>query len=94
MKYAVDIEGGNAFVERLKEKAPTIGGFSGTFQIPRGYEKPVLVSGADGVGTKIDLCQIYNDWSTIGQDLVAKCVNDVITCGAKPLYFLDYISTG
>ena len=94
MKYSVDIEGGNAFVERLKEKAPTIGGFGGTFRIPSGYEKPILVSGTDGVGTKINLCQLYNDWSTIGQDLVAMCVNDVITCGAKPLYFLDYISTG
>ncbi len=94
MKYPVDIEAGNAFVERLKEKAPTIGGFSGAFKVPSGYEKPVLISGTDGVGTKINLCQIYDDWSTIGQDLVAMCVNDVITCGAKPLYFLDYISTG
>ena len=94
MKYQVDIEAGNDFVERLKEKAPTIGGFGGTFRIPSGYEKPILVSGTDGVGTKINLCQLYNDWSTIGQDLVAMCVNDVITCGAKPLYFLDYISTG
>ena len=94
MKYPVDIEAGNAFVERLKEKAPTIGGFSGAFKGPSGYEKPVLISGTDGVGTKINLCQIYDDWSTIGQDLVAMCVNDVITCGAKPLYFLDYISTG
>ena len=93
MKYSVDIEGGNAFVERLKEKAPTIGGFGGTFRIPSGYEKPVLVSGADGVGTKINIARIANDYTTIGQDLVAMCVNDVITCGAKPLYFLDYVST-
>ena len=94
MKYPVDIEAGNAFVERIKKKAPTIGGFSGAFKVPSGYEKPVLISGTDGVGTKINLCQIYDDWSTIGQDLVAMCVNDVITCGAKPLYFLDYIYTG
>jgi len=89
----VDIEAGNAFVERLKEKAPTIGGFNGMFKVPSGYEKPVLVSGADGVGTKINIARVFSDYTTIGQDLVAMCVNDVITCGAKPLYFLDYIST-
>ena len=90
----VDIEAGNAFVERLKKQAPTIGGFGGMFKVPRGYEEPILVSGADGVGTKINICKISRDWKTIGIDLVAMCVNDVITCGAKPLYFLDYISTG
>jgi len=90
----VDIEAGNAFVERLKKKAPTIGGFGGMFKVPRGYEEPILVSGADGVGTKINICKISREWKTIGIDLVAMCVNDVITCGAKPLYFLDYISTG
>ena len=89
----VDIEGGNAFVERLKKKAPTIGGFNGMIKVPVGYEEPVLVSGADGVGTKINICRVANDYTTIGIDLVAMCVNDVITCGAKPLYFLDYIST-
>ena len=89
----VDIEAGNAFVERLKKKAPTIGGFGGMFKVPRGYEEPILVSGTDGVGTKINICQISGDWTTIGIDLVAMCVNDIITCGAKPLYFLDYIST-
>jgi phosphoribosylformylglycinamidine cyclo-ligase len=62
-------------------------------EIPSGYEKPVLVSGADGVGTKINICRIADDYTTIGQDLVAMCVNDVICSGAKPLYFLDYIST-
>ena len=89
----VDIEAGNAFVERLKKKAPTIGGFGGMFKVPTGYEKPVLVSGADGVGTKINIAGIAGDYTTIGIDLVAMCVNDVITCGAKPLYFLDYICT-
>ena len=88
----VDIEAGNAFVERLKEKAPSIGGFNGMFRVPSGYEKPVLVSGADGVGTKINIASIASDYTTIGQDLVAMCVNDVICSGAKPLYFLDYIS--
>ena len=90
----VNIEAGNAFVERLKKQAPAIGGFGGMFEVPSGYEEPVLVSGADGVGTKVNMCRIFGDWKTIGMDLVAMCVNDVITCGAKPLYFLDYISTG
>ena len=89
----VDIEAGNAFVDRLKRKAPAIGGFGGMFKVPRGYEEPILVSGTDGVGTKISICRIADDYTTIGQDLVAMCVNDIITCGAKPLYFLDYIST-
>ena len=94
MKYSVDIEGGNEFVERLKKRAPSIGGFNGAFKVPQGYENPVLISGTDGVGTKINICKIFQDWTTIGQDLVAMCVNDVICSGAKPLYFLDYISTG
>ena len=89
----VDIEAGNAFVEKLKEKAPSIGGFNGMFRVPSGYEKPVLVSGTDGVGTKINIARVFNDYTTIGQDLVAMCVNDVICSGAKPLYFLDYVST-
>ena len=89
----VDVEAGNAFVEQLKKEAPSIGGFGGMFEVPRGYEEPVLVSGTDGVGTKINMCRIGNDYTTIGIDLVAMCVNDVITCGAKPLYFLDYVST-
>ena len=89
----VDIEAGNDFVSRIKEKVPTIGGFNGILRLPSGYEKPLLVSGTDGVGTKINICQVANDYTTIGIDLVAMCVNDVICCGAKPLYFLDYIST-
>ena len=89
----VDIEAGNAFVERLKEKAPTIGGFNGMMRVPYGYEKPVLVSGADGVGTKLNIASIAMDYTTIGEDLVAMCVHDVICSGAKPLYFLDYVST-
>ena len=88
----VDIEAGNAFVDRLKRKAPAIGGFGGMFKVPCGYEEPVLVSGTDGVGTKICMCSRLKDYTTIGIDLVAMCVNDVITNGAKPLYFLDYIS--
>jgi len=89
----VDIEKGKAFVEHLKIMAPNIGGFNGKMEIPYGYEQPVLVSGADGVGTKINIARVAWDYSTIGIDLVAMCVNDVICSGAKPLYFLDYIST-
>ena len=89
----VDIQKGRCFVEYIKTLSPNIGGFNGMMEIPSGYEKPVLVSGADGVGTKINICRIASDYTTIGQDLVAMCVNDVICSGAKPLYFLDYIST-
>ncbi len=90
----VDIIKGRSFVEYIKVLAPKIdGGFNGMMEIPSGYENPVLVSGADGVGTKMNICRIANDYTTIGQDLVAMCVNDVICSGAKPLYFLDYVST-
>ena len=89
----VDIDAGNKFVEDLKRKVPKVGGFGGMFNVPVGYEEPVLVSGTDGVGTKIDIAQAAGDYTTIGIDLVAMCVNDIITCGASPLYFLDYIST-
>ena len=86
----VDIDAGNEFVKSIPI---TNKGFGGMFQVPHGYEEPVLVSGTDGVGTKIDIAQAAGDYTTIGIDLVAMCVNDIITCGAKPLYFLDYIST-
>ena len=89
----VDIQKGRSFVEYIKTLSPSVGGFSGMMEMPSGYERPVLVSGADGVGTKINICRIADDYTTIGQDLVAMCVNDVICSGAKPLYFLDYIST-
>ena len=89
----VDIDAGNKFVEDLKRKVPALGGFGGMIKVPVGYEEPILVSGTDGVGTKIDIAQAMGDYTTIGEDLVAMCVNDIITCGAKPLYFLDYIST-
>ena len=88
----VDIDAGREFVDRIKKISPTIGGFNGMIKVPSGYDKPVLVSGTDGVGTKINIARVANDYTTIGIDLVAMCVNDVITCGAKPLYFLDYIS--
>ena len=86
----VDIDAGNEFVKSIPIANK---GFGGMFQVPHGYEEPVLVSGTDGVGTKIDIAQAAGDYTTIGIDLVAMCVNDIITCGADPLYFLDYIST-
>ena len=66
----VDIEAGNAFVEKLREKAPGIGGFGGMVRVPTGYEKPILVSGADGVGTKINIARIAGNYTTIGIYLV------------------------
>ena len=97
MKYSVDIEAGKEFVFKIQNKVSKshqIGKFAASFKVPlKDYEKPMLVSGADGVGTKINICRLANDYTTIGIDLVAMCVNDVICNGAKPLYFLDYIST-
>ncbi len=86
----VDIEAANAFAKSIPIANH---GFGGMFPVPSGYDEPVLVSGADGVGTKMNICQVAGDYTTIGIDLVAMCVNDVICSGAKPLYFLDYIST-
>ena len=106
-EIGVDIEAGDAFVGSITERVKSthrpevlggFGGFNGMTRIPTGYEKPVLVSGADGVGTKVHVAELNatGDPSVmrdIGIDLVAMCVNDVITCGADPLYFLDYICT-
>jgi phosphoribosylformylglycinamidine cyclo-ligase len=98
----VDIEAGDALVERIKPHAAKtrrkevvsgVGGFGGLFSIPRGYTEPVLVSGTDGVGTKLKLAFELNQHATVGQDLVAMSVNDVLTCGAEPLFFLDYFAT-
>lgn len=98
----VDIDKGNEFVARIKNIVSDthvrgvltdIGGFSGLFAIGNaGYEDPVLISSTDGVGTKLNVAKLCNRHDTIGIDLVAMCVNDVVVSGAKPLFFLDYFS--
>lgn len=99
----VDIEAGRAFVKDIRasvartQRPGTIsglGGFGGLFALPTGLQEPVLVSGTDGVGTKLRLAQLANCHDSIGIDLVAMCANDVLTLGAEPLFFLDYIATG
>lgn len=99
----VDIEAGRTFVEKIRDSVARthragvlgdLGGFGGCFEIPAGYRQPVLVSGTDGVGTKLKIAQAANKHDTIGIDLVAMCVNDVLTSGAEPLFFLDYLATG
>jgi len=98
----VDIAAGRNLVSKIKkmvaettrpEVLGDLGGFNGLFQLPKGYQEPILVSGTDGVGTKLKLAQVMNRHHTVGIDLVAMCVNDVLTCGAEPLFFLDYLAT-
>ncbi|KAB8317893.1 phosphoribosylformylglycinamidine cyclo-ligase [Tolypothrix campylonemoides VB511288] len=99
----VDVEAGREFVNKIRnlvhstfrpEVVGGLGGFSGGFQLPSGYKEPVLVSGTDGVGTKLKIAHALNRHDTVGIDLVAMCVNDVLTSGAEPLFFLDYLATG
>ena len=99
----VDIDLGDTLVERIKplvkrshrpEVLAGIGGFGALVELPAGYRRPVLVSGTDGVGTKLRLAIDTGEHSTIGIDLVAMCANDVVVQGAEPLFFLDYYATG
>ncbi len=99
----VDIDAGDALVERIKplalrtripEVLADVGGFAGMCRVPQGVDDPILVSGTDGVGTKLKLAFQLDAHDGIGQDLVAMCVNDILTCGARPLFFLDYFATG
>ncbi|HEY9691511.1 MAG TPA: phosphoribosylformylglycinamidine cyclo-ligase [Oculatellaceae cyanobacterium] len=99
----VDVEAGRSFVDQIRSLVQSthrsevlggLGGFSGFFQLPTGYKEPVLVSGTDGVGTKLKIAHELNRHNTVGIDLVAMCVNDVLTSGAEPLFFLDYLATG
>ncbi len=99
----VDIEAGERLVDRIKPLAARtkipevlggVGGFAGLCRVPEGMKEPVLVSGTDGVGTKLRVAFLADRHDTVGIDLVAMCVNDVLTVGARPLFFLDYFATG
>ena len=98
----VDIDAGNNLVDLIKKDVDSshtknvlgnIGGFAGMFKLDKEYENPILVACTDGVGTKVALAQEAGQLDGIGQDLVAMCVNDLIVCGAKPLFFLDYFAS-
>jgi phosphoribosylformylglycinamidine cyclo-ligase len=99
----VDVQAGRAFIDRIRRSVDStrrpevlggVGGFAGLCRLPQGLRQPLLVAGSDGVGTKLELAQRLAHHRSVGIDLVAMCVNDVITCGAEPLLFLDYIATG
>ena len=92
----VDIEAGEDLIKKIKNDVASthgtnvignIGGFAGMFKLPKEFQNPILVACTDGVGTKVALAQEFGNLDGIGQDLVAMCVNDLIVCGAKPLFF-------
>ncbi len=91
----VDIKKAEKLVKKIKGIVSGIGGFSGLYPMELArYKKPFLVASTDGVGTKLKIAQLIRKHNTVGIDLVAMCVNDIITCGAKPMFFLDYFATG
>jgi len=101
-KAGVDIEAGNLLIKKIspsvkdthnKNVIKNFGGFAGLYKLPTNYRSPILVACTDGVGTKVALSKEYKRLKDIGQDLVAMCINDMVTMGAKPLYFLDYFAT-
>ncbi|PCI37383.1 MAG: phosphoribosylformylglycinamidine cyclo-ligase [Elusimicrobia bacterium] len=92
-KAGVDIDAANKLIKHLKKKAPAIGGFAGLFPLEGGRHGQSLVAATDGVGTKLRVAFLLDRHDTVGIDLVAMCVNDLICCGAKPLFFLDYFAT-
>jgi len=94
-KAGVDVDAGDALVHRIKKMSPVIGGFAGLFPLPRkGLKDPQLVGCTDGVGTKLKIAFLADQHNTVGIDLVAMNVNDLICCGARPLFFLDYFACG
>jgi phosphoribosylformylglycinamidine cyclo-ligase len=97
MRYkdaGVDIDRQDEFISYIKQKVEGIGHFAGAFFMPSNYREPLLISSADGVGTKIKIAQSLGKHYNVGIDLVAMCVNDVVTTGATPLFFLDYLAFG
>jgi phosphoribosylformylglycinamidine cyclo-ligase len=101
-KSGVDVDAGNQLIERIGEHAKSthnenvlqgLGGFASLYSMPKGYKDPVLVSCTDGVGTKLKLALEHDALDSIGQDLVAMCINDLLATGARPLFFLDYYAT-
>jgi phosphoribosylformylglycinamidine cyclo-ligase len=93
-KAGVDVDAGNALVDRIKKFASRIGGFADGMPLPKGYKQPILIGCTDGVGTKLAIAQAIGKHDTIGQDLVAMNVNDLICAGARPLFFIDYLACG
>lgn len=93
-KAGVDVDAGNALVDRIKKMTTGIGGFAGLFPMPKGLRDPQLVGCTDGVGTKLKIAFLSGVHHTVGIDLVAMNVNDLLCCGARPLFFLDYFACG